>query len=164
METIIVYLDDAEYAQPLLQSMSQSPHAANTHWVVVACAPRITHRVSKFVSNRTRENWRTKWADKLFAQALPLLESGGGRITPWLARGPLAEVVEQLRTELGVSPQIVDMRRPKLESRGAPALAPATLAANVLGTKGKLQAGRSLPAALAAMVGCLGLLLEEVLV
>lgn len=164
METIIVYLDDAEYAQPLLQSMSQLPRAADTHWVVVACAPRITHRVSKFVSNRTRENWRNKWADKLFAEALPMLEGCGGRVTSVLARGPLTELVDQLRSGLDSVPQIVDVRRPKLESRGAPALIPATLAAGVLGVKGKFQAGRGLPAALAAMAACLGLLLEDVLV
>jgi len=164
VETIIVYLDDAEYAQPLLQSMSQSPRAADTHWVVVACAPRITHRVSKWVSNRTRENWRTKWADKLFADALPVLQGCGGRVSPMLARGPLSELVEQLRTDLGVSPQIVDVRRPKLEPQGAPALAPTGLAVGALGAKAKLQAGRGLPATLAAMAACLGLLLEEVLV
>lgn len=158
METIIVYLDDAEYAQPLLQSMSQSPRAADTHWVVVACAPRITHRVSKWVSNRSRENWRTKWADKLFAEALPQLERSGARVTPRLARGPLAELVDALRVELGTSPQIVDLRRPKLES-SAPALASTPLAG-----KAKLQAGRGVPAVLAAMATCLGFMLEEVLI
>ena len=157
METIIVYLDDASYAQPLLQSMSQAPHAARTHWVVVACAPRITHRVSKWVSNRARENWRSKWADKLFAEALPMLERSGGKVTSLLARGPLAEVVEQLRAELGSSPQIVDLRRPKLETQGYAAQAPATMAAPA-----KLQAGHSFPALLASLMG-LGFLLEEVL-
>lgn len=157
METIIVYLDDAEYAQPLLQSMAQAPRAADTHWVVVACAPRITHRVSKWVSNRARENWRTKWADKLFAAALPLLQASGGQVTSLLARGPLAEVVDQLRQELGMSPQIVDLRRPKLETQAAPAMAPAALSEG----KAKLQTGRAFPAALAALATCMGVFLEE---
>jgi len=160
VETIIVYLDDAEYAQPLLQSMAQAPRAAHTHWVVVACAPRITHRVSKWVSNRARENWRTKWADKLFAASLPVLQGSAGQVTSLLARGPLAEVVDQLRQELGTSPQIIDLRRPKLESQVAPAHPPAVLP---LG-KGKLQTGRALPAVLAAMATCLGVFLEEALI
>lgn len=160
METIIVYLDDAEYAQPLLQSMAQAPRAADTHWVVVACAPRITHRVSKWVSNRTRENWRTKWADKLFAESLPQLQASGGRVTPHLARGPLLEVVDALRQELGTSPQIVDLRRPKLESMAAPA--PVATPLLPVG-KGKLQAGRAFPAALAALATCMGVFLEEAL-
>ncbi len=55
MDTIIVYVDDAEYAKPLLQAMAQAPGADRRHCVLVACAPRITHRVSRFVSNRARE-------------------------------------------------------------------------------------------------------------
>lgn len=163
METIIVYLDDAEYAQPLLHSLSQSPRAAETHWVVVGCAPRITHRVSKWVSNRTRENWRNKWADKLFADALPTLERSGAKVSARLARGPLAELVEQLREELGASPQIVDLRRPKQEAPSAvPAMAPVALAPMALPGKAKLQAGRSFPSLLASLAG-LGFLLEEAL-
>nr|WP_066538392.1 MULTISPECIES: hypothetical protein [Comamonas] len=140
--------------------MAQAPRAAHTHWVVVACAPRITHRVSKWVSNRARENWRTKWADKLFAASLPVLQGSAGQVTSLLARGPLAEVVDQLRQELGTSPQIIDLRRPKLESQVAPAHVPAALP---LG-KGKLQTGRALPAVLAAMATCLGVFLEEALI
>lgn len=158
METIIVYLDDADYAQPMLQSMAQSAHAGRTHWVVVACAPRITHRVSKFVSNRSRESWRNKWADKLFAATTPLLVQSGARVTQRLARGPLVELVEELRQELGTSPQIIDLRRPKLEHVAAPALAPAPL----MSSKIKLQAGRVMPALLATLAS-MGVVLEEVL-
>ena len=160
METIIVYLDDATYAQPLLQSMSASPRAASTHWVVVACAPRITHRVSKWVSNRSRENWRAKWADKLFAEVLPMLEPGAAKVSSHLARGPLAELVEELRAELGTSPQIVDLRRPKVAEQQSSA----PLIATPLVGKAKLQAGRGMPAVLAAMATFLGIVLEEVLV
>lgn len=159
METIIVYLDDADYAQPLLHSMSQAPRAADIHWVVVACAPRITHRVSKWVSNRSRENWRTKWADKLFAATLPALQGSVGKLTPLLARGPLAEVVDQVREELGASPQIVDLRRPKLEAQSTSVGS----MVNPLSGKSKLQAGRSLPGLLAALAGCMGFVAEQAL-
>lgn len=121
METIIVYADDAEYAQPLLQSMAQRPGAAQTHWIVIACAPRVTHRVSKFASNRSRENWRSKWADKLFEGCVPTLERSGGLITPILARTPLPELVEQLHTEHGAHLQVIDLRRPKTEAAVAAA-------------------------------------------
>lgn len=158
MAPIIVYLDDADYAQPMLRSLAQSAHATRTHWVVVACAPRITHRVSKFVSNRSRESWRKKWADKLFAATVPALEQSGAQVTQHLARGPLAELVEEVRQELGQMPQIVDLRRPKLAEPAAPALAPAPL----LPAKAKLQAGRTVPALLATLAG-LGMMIEEVL-
>ena len=41
METIIVYVDDADYAQLLLQTAVQAPHASQAHWVLVA-APRAS--------------------------------------------------------------------------------------------------------------------------
>ena len=112
MDTIIVYVDDAEYAKPLLQAMAQAPGADRRHCVLVACAPRITHRVSRFVSNRARENWRNKWADKLFAQVLPWLGRGSTDVTTVLAKGPLPELAEQLQATHGVA-QVVDARRPK---------------------------------------------------
>ncbi|MBQ0131857.1 MAG: hypothetical protein KBT18_06720 [Comamonas sp.] len=114
MDTIIVYADDAQYAQPLLQSMAQAPTAGRTHWIIVACAPRVTHRVSKFASNRSRENWRNKWADKLFESSAPLLEPTAGKLTTLLAKGPLAEVLADLQAQHGEHVQVVDLRRPKL--------------------------------------------------
>lgn len=174
METIIVYLDDADYAQPLLQSLAQSPRVAQTQWVLVACAPRITHRVSKWVSNRTREQWRTKWADKLFAQAVPVLAAQGAAVRAVLARGPLTELLAELHAELGHAPQIVDVRRPKLDAPhpqaagmgsaaaaqvAAPALEPVSLTGV---DKPKLQWGRAAPSLLASLAG-MCLMLEEVL-
>lgn len=124
METIIVYVDDAQYALPLLETASRAPTATNTHWILVACAPRITHRVSKFVSNRAREHWRNKWAERLFAECVPLLQSTGARVTANLAKGPLPEVLADLQQVHGPHAQVVDLRRPKLaEHQPAPALA-----------------------------------------
>lgn len=88
MNPIIVYVDDASYALPLVQALAASPQARSSHWLLVACAPRITHRVSKWVSHSARESWRGKWADKLFAQLVPVFGASGGQITPVLAKGP----------------------------------------------------------------------------
>ena len=74
MDKIIVYLDDAAYAKqqlaPMVTSTADVANAA-TYWVLVACAPRMTQRISKWVSHSARENWRAKWADKLFTQVVP---------------------------------------------------------------------------------------------
>ena len=40
METIAVFVNDARYAQHLLAPLLQG--APPTHWIVVACAPRLT--------------------------------------------------------------------------------------------------------------------------
>ena len=56
MENIIVYVDDAAYAMQMLQGMRADGAARNpTRWIVVGCAPRVTHRVSKWVTHSARE-------------------------------------------------------------------------------------------------------------
>ena len=114
MDTVIVYVDDAEYARQLIQpTIAQGQ---TTHWVLVACAPRMTHRISKWVSHSARESWRAKWADKLFAQLLPWLESGNGQVSTVLAKTPLPELLEQLQQQYGAQTELLDARRPKQES------------------------------------------------
>ena len=130
MNTTIVYLDDADYATQHIAALRRKDHAGQaadprgdggsepslrnhpTHWVLVGCAPRMTHRISKWVSHSARENWRAKWADKLFAQVLPWLGRGSTDVTTVLAKGPLPELAEQLQATHGVA-QVVDARRPK---------------------------------------------------
>ena len=111
MDKIIVYLDDGAHAQQQLAPMKNSGLGANhrTHWVLVACAPRMTHRISKWVSHSARENWRAKWADKLFSQIVPGLQASGDLVTVVLAKGPLPELTEQLKTEHGTS-RVLDAR------------------------------------------------------
>ena len=90
MEKIIVYLDDAAYAKQQLAPMTTTVGAAaapRTHWVLVACAPRMTQHISKFVTHSARQNWRTKWAEKLFQQIGPHLTGRGDAITTVLAKG-----------------------------------------------------------------------------
>lgn len=135
METIIAYVNDAAHAHPLLQAAGGMPQARQTHWVLVACAPRITHRISKFVSNRSRENWRNKWANSLFETCVPVLDAQGVRVSTVLARGPLPELLEQLLAEHGASCQVVDLRRPQ-EAAQAPVAShtPASPARKLAGT------------------------------
>jgi hypothetical protein len=117
MEKIIVYVDDAAYAQQQLSPMrcgtapEGSPPAA-THWVLVACAPRLTRRIGKWVSHSARENWRDKWAVKLFDKIVPELRQGGDTVSTVLAKGPLPELTKKLTAEFGAS-HVLDARRPK---------------------------------------------------
>ena len=108
MDKVIVYLDDPAYARQRMPAADGAP----THWLLVACAPRMTHRVSKWVSHSARENWRAKWADKLFEQVVPPLRARGDTVTPILARGPLPELTRALMAEHGGA-RVIDARRPK---------------------------------------------------
>lgn len=105
----------------------------------------MTHRVSKWVSHRARENWRDKWADKLFGALLPVM-GDGLKVTPVLAKGPLTELVAELQQAHGAA-QIIDARRPKQEAvQAAP-----------------VPAGRgwNLPGTLAALGAMMGFVLED---
>ena len=114
MEKIIVYVDDAAYAQQQLAPMKSHAGrpADGTHWVLVACAPRMTRRISKWVSHSARENWRDKWAEKLFGQIVPQLQEAGDGVTTVLAKGPLPALTRQLTAQHGAA-HVLDARRPK---------------------------------------------------
>jgi hypothetical protein len=118
MDTMIVYLDDASYAQHMLAPMINKDLA--TRWVLVACAPRMSHRIGKWLSHSARENWRNKWCDKLFAQVMPTLLPRNGMKGPdgqalaecVVAKGPLPALTQTLRARFGAA-HVVDARRPK---------------------------------------------------
>ncbi len=147
MDKVIVYVDDAAHAQQILAPLFARGSAGNTHWVLVACAPRMTHRISKWVSHSARENWRAKWADKLFAQMVPDLGIHPDQITTVLAKGPLPELTDKLQADMGsTKAQVVDARRPKLDVAAPDAAVPAN--------------GRwSLPGTLSGLFASVGLLL-----
>lgn len=106
----------------------------------------MTHRVSKWVSHRARENWRDKWADKLFAAMLPVMQACGAKVTPVLAKGPLPDLVAELQQAHGAA-QIIDARRPKQEAAQAEPAKPA--------------AAWNLPGTLAAVAAFMGLVIDD---
>ena len=113
METIVVFVDDADHAARLLQPLLESE--ANARWVLVACAPRLTHRIGKWVSHGNRERWRQHWAERLLATLTPLFaRCPADSVESLLARDPLVRVTAQLRKRLGPELRVFDARRPKL--------------------------------------------------
>jgi hypothetical protein len=114
MEKIILYVDDAVYAREFLASQpTQAGGTGPLHWVLVASAPRMTHRISKWVSHSARENWRGRWFAKVQEQLVPLLQGGDARVTTVLAKGPLTELTRQLKLTYGAA-RVVDARRPRI--------------------------------------------------
>ncbi|NML16241.1 hypothetical protein [Azohydromonas caseinilytica] len=114
MEIIAAFVDDAAQALRVLKPLS----GPGTHWVLVGCAPKLTHRVSKWVSHSSREQWRTRWAAQLFAELRPQLPAG--RIDTLLARQPLSEVAQQLQQRHGRGLRMIDARRQRLGHAGEP--------------------------------------------
>lgn len=116
MEKIIVYVDDAAFARENIARLlpAEAATASARHWVLVACPPRMTHRISKWVSHSARENWRAKWFSKALDEITPTLCRPGDQLTPVLAKGPLAELTQQLKREHGPVAKVIDARRPKI--------------------------------------------------
>ena len=153
MDKIIVYLDDPEFAQHHLVPMKNETTAGarqTTHWVLVACPPRLTRHISKWVHNTARENWRAKWAESLFARITPALRAQGDRITLVVAHGPLVELTRELQVKHGTG-RILDARRPKF-GQDMPPVAPDQRVPN--------QARWSVPGAVAGMGAALVLAAE----
>lgn len=114
MDTMIVYIDEATYALKMLTPMLASGEARSpTRWIVVGCAPRVTHHVSKWVTNSARQSWRGKWGEKVFSQVVPLLQGPGDSVITQLASGPLCDLTDALMVQYG-SARVLDARRPKL--------------------------------------------------
>lgn len=107
---VIVCLDDAQAAGPALAAlMAGAP--PGTRWVVVACAPRMTHRVSKWLSHRARENWRERWARRLHEELARVLPHGAPAFAFELARQPVPEVWQRWQQQAQGNARLVDLRR-----------------------------------------------------
>lgn len=114
MEKIAVFVDDAEHAERVLGPLLAG-QAGSIHWVVVGCAPKLTHRIGKWTSNASRTQWRERWARALRTRLEPLFSDADSTACEWLlARGPLEPMARELRRRLGADLRLLDARRPKL--------------------------------------------------
>jgi hypothetical protein len=115
MDTIIAYVDDADYALQQLAPMLDEASGANrraAQWILVACPPRMSRHINKWVNHTARENWRNKWSDKLFKLITPRLQACGGKVVTLLSTGPLMEMTQELQMKYGTA-RVLDARRPK---------------------------------------------------
>ncbi len=112
MDTFIVYLDDAQHALLALRRAAGPVSAA--HWILVACPPRMTRHLSKWVNQRQREHWRARWAEKQFNALRPVLQARGDRVSTRVADAPLPELTRALLARDGAA-VVLDLRRPKFD-------------------------------------------------
>jgi hypothetical protein len=154
IDTYIVYLDDATYAQSQLAQLLAQPQSTghqdkalalrlrqSKRFVLVACAPRMTRRIGKWLSHSARENWRDKWCDKLFSQFVPLI-ARQDHVFCEVATGPLPAYTEMLLKDLGQA-KVIDARRPKFGVDMQPVTVEPTVQAQarrpMLGVQGRLR-------------------------
>ena len=142
METIIVYVDEAQWALQQLEPMSGAEGAPVVRWVLVACPPRMAQHVSKWLTHSARKAWREKWSAQLFGQIEPMLRKRGQTTVRVIAKGPLAELSKELVAK-HAAVHVLDARRPKF---GQP-LAPVSHEQKPTGANGSWE----VPAAVAGM-------------
>ena len=118
METMIVYLDDVDYARTMLSPKLPAGHDKSsnqaTNWVIIACAPGVNNDVGKWISHEALALWRDDWATAVFDQVKPLLSSTGGTVTTHLSELK-SSLVEQTNAllKLHSGAKVLDARRPK---------------------------------------------------
>jgi hypothetical protein len=111
MQTLIVYVDDAQHALDHLPR-ARGDEVGGRRWVLIGCPPRVTHHVSRWVTRSARESWRSKWANKLFAQLVPALGRPGDEVITCIGDNNLNAQSEALLREHQQA-RIVDARRPR---------------------------------------------------
>ena len=104
METIIVYIDDADYAIKLLEPMLPQQTNSPTRWVLVGCAPRVTRHVSRFVTPQLQNQARP--LDSVITQVAP-------------PRRSLCDLTTELTRQYSAR-HVMDARRPRLGQDLAP--------------------------------------------
>ena len=111
MESIIVVIDDLEYALKILTPMKNE--GKPTQWVLLVCPPKLTRHIGRWVNAAARASWRQKWGQELVQQLQPALEAAGGRVQWRIAKGALVEQTRQLQAQF-ITHQVLDARRPRL--------------------------------------------------
>lgn len=112
METIAVFVNEVGFARHVLQPMAQSQ--GPTHWVLVACPPKLTRHIGRWVSHAAREQWRDRWAADLFVEIEVVLKlSPGSKVEKLLAKRPLVDVSARLQSRFsGI--RLLDARQTRL--------------------------------------------------
>lgn len=124
MDQIIVYVDGADHAKQQIGPLrstganhnpaldATAAPAAGTHWIVVACPPKLPRDAIKWVSADSVEGWRQEWASELFDELRPLFNAPGDQLTCVLATGELIKLTDTLIAEHG-NARVLDARCPK---------------------------------------------------
>jgi len=111
METLIVYINDSEYARNQLATMIDARQP--TKCVLVGCPPKLNRHISRWISGGARKKWQTEWAETACSEIAKAFAPGGHQFVNRVAFGPLVNVTKQLQGEF-LGARVLDARRPKL--------------------------------------------------
>lgn len=118
METMIVYIDDADYArkilEPLVTPCNKLSPSKSTHWIVVASVTHVPNDIAKWVSAKALALWQDDRARAMFDQVVPLLVRAGDTVKTHVAspKQRLETLTETLLKQ-HLAAKVLDARRPK---------------------------------------------------
>jgi hypothetical protein len=113
MQTIALFIDDAETARPVLLELLEDPRCDRI--LLVACPPALTYRIGRWLTNQNREQWRRRWSTELFAALQPLwAKTPKGKIETSRATGPLPTVFARLQRQTPATLRPLDARRARI--------------------------------------------------
>ena len=106
---------------------------------MVACAPKITRRASRWGNRSTLDKWRNKWAKNLFEGIVPNSQPlQSGHLSTHISEVSVQQMTAQLHAEYPDA-EVLDWRRPKAISEPPSAdfvPRPAKLAGSLLSVLG----------------------------
>jgi hypothetical protein len=117
METLIVYVNDSEYACNQLATMINTHQP--TKCVLVGCPPKLNRHISRWISGGARKKWQTQWSETTCSEISKTFVSEGHQFVHRVAFGPLINVTKQLQGEF-LGARVLDARRPKLAQTPEP--------------------------------------------
>jgi hypothetical protein len=111
MEHFAVFVNDEASTRRIVEPLLAGGATANG-WTVVMCPPQMTHRISKWLSERQRRQWRHKWSTELQSQLAPLFARVPAEQLHWMPAAPrVAQTTLALRRRYGSSLHLLDVRR-----------------------------------------------------
>lgn len=114
MRQVALFIDDAATARLALQPLMQSSEPGRV--ILVACAPKLTHHVGRFLNHASRDQFRQRWARDLFAELQPLWSlAPRGTVETMIAKAPVDVMVQRMRVRYGSELVAMDARRAGLD-------------------------------------------------
>jgi hypothetical protein len=118
MEKIAVFVNEVAHARHILQPMVNGQ--GMTHWVLIACPPKLTRHIGRWLSRSAQDQWKERWSLELFAGLEPLLKARtGNKVEKLLAKRPLVDMSKRLEARLG-GVSFLDARCPTLYKQHEP--------------------------------------------
>lgn len=108
METFAVYINDHEHGPQ--QILSLLNHKAPARWVLLACPPRLSRHLGRWLSQPAKKRWRQLWSEQALREVKTRLQKNGDAFEIRVVRQPQLALEHDLRREFsGV--RIIDARR-----------------------------------------------------